>query len=68
MIFRDICAKADVTQEILLKTFSTMLTGLALDYYYLKTNINTATTFDKVYKSIRIYFEGAKHKKNVLSK
>ena len=67
-IFRDICARADVLQEILLKAFSTMLTSLALDYYYSNTSISIVATFDKVCESIGIYFEGAEYKRSVLSK
>ena len=47
-IFHDICPKANVPQEILLKAFPTMLTSLGLDYYYLNTNISATATFDKV--------------------
>lgn len=57
MIFHDICAKANVPEEILLKTFLTMLTSIAVDYYYSNTNIIFATTFDEIYDSIQIYFE-----------
>ena len=51
-IFHDICARIDVSQDILFKAFITMPTGLVLDYYYLNTSINTAATFDKVCESI----------------
>ena len=67
-IFHDIGARADIPQKILLKAFLTMLTSLALDYYYSNTSISTAATFDKVCDSIRTYFEGAEYKKSVLSK
>lgn len=46
--FCDICARADILEEILLKVFSTIFTGLALDYYYSNTSITTAAMFDKV--------------------
>lgn len=67
-IFRDIYDRANIPQEILLKSFSTILTGLALDYYYWNTSIKTTVIFDKVCESIQIYFKRAKYKRRVLSK
>lgn len=68
IIFHDICARANVPQEILLKTFPIMLTGLTLDYYYLNTSISTIGTFDKICNLIQTYFEGAKYRRSVLSR
>ena len=67
-IFHDICARADVPHEIKLKEFSTMVTGLALEYYYSNVSISTSVTFDEVCNSIRTYFEGSEHRKSVLSR
>ena len=67
-IFHDICSRANVPPEAKIKAFSTMLKGLALDYYY--SNISTSGTmnFDQVCNSIRNYFERAEYKQSVLSK
>ena len=45
-----------------------MLKGLALDYYYSNVSISTAATFDEICDSIRTYFEGAEHRRSVLSR
>lgn len=68
-IFHDICTRADVPPEARLKAFPTMLKGLALDFYYSNVSISgTATTLDQVCYSIQAYFEGAEHKRSVLSR
>ena len=67
-IFHDICARVDISQDILLKTFSTILTGLILDYYYSNISISIAATFEEVCDSIQTYFERAEYKKSVLFK
>ncbi len=51
-IFHEICARADVPYEIKLKAFLTMLTVLALDYYYSNVIINAEVTLDEVCDSI----------------
>ena len=51
-IFHDICARADVPDEIKLKAFLTMLTALALDYFYSNISISAAITLDEVCDSI----------------
>lgn len=62
-IFYNICVRANVLHEAKMKVFSTMLKGLALDYYYLNISTNTVTmNFDQVCISIRNYFKGAKYK------
>lgn len=68
MIFPNICVRVDVSQEILLKAFSIIVTGLALDYYYSNTSINTSALFNKVGDSIETNFRGAKYKRNILFK
>ncbi len=68
-IFHDICSRSDVPLEAKMKTFPTMLKGLALDYYY--SNISTrvvALNFDQVCNSIRNYFKRAEYKQSVFSK
>ena len=39
-IFHDICLRADVPLKTKIKTFLTMLKGLALDYYYSNISIS----------------------------
>ncbi len=67
-IFHDICARADVPHEIKLKAFPTMLTGLALDYYYPNVSISTSVTLDEFSDLIQTYFEGVEYRRNVLSR
>lgn len=65
-IFYDISAGADVFQNILLKTFLTMLTALTLDHYYSKTSISITAIFVKVFDLIPTYFKGIEYKNRVL--
>lgn len=68
-IFYNIYSRADVLSKAKVKTFSIIFKDLALDYYY--SNINTSTiaiNFDKVYNSIKNYFEGVEYKQSVLLK
>jgi hypothetical protein len=51
-----------------LKAFSTMLKGLALDYYYSNMSTGTPIIFDEVCFSLRNYFEGAEYRRSILSK
>jgi hypothetical protein len=67
-IFHDMCDRADVPQSAKLKAFSTMLKGLALDYYYSNMSTGTLIIFDKVCFSLRNYFEDAEYKRSILSK
>jgi hypothetical protein len=62
------CDRADVSQSAKLKAFSTMLKGLALDYYYSNMSTGILITFDEVCFSLRNYFEGAEYKRSILSK
>lgn len=68
VIFYDIYAKVDISQEILLKAFPNMLIGLAINYYDLNTRIRIIAIFDKVCKIIQICFEGVEYKKSILFK
>jgi hypothetical protein len=67
-IFHDMCDRADVLQSAKLKAFSTMLKGLALDYYYSNMSTGILITFDEVCFSMRNYFEGAEYRRGILFK
>lgn len=67
--FHDIYSKADVPAEAKIKTFPTMLKGLALDYYYAKIIVNgRPSNLELICAGIRSYFEKAEHRRSVLSK
>lgn len=52
-----------------MKTFSTILKSLVLDYYYLNISTNIIIiNFDQVCNSNKNYFERSKYKQNVFSK
>jgi hypothetical protein len=67
-IFHDMCDRADVSQSAKLKAFSTMLKGLAFDYYYSNMSTDIFIIFDEVCFSMRNYFEGAEYRRSILSK
>ncbi len=70
IIFNDICRRANVSHEIKLLAFFTMLKRLALNYYY--SNMNTCTiilsTYDEVCFQMKNYFENVEYKKSILFK
>ncbi len=69
IMFNDMCDRVDVSSEIKLKAFLTMLKKLALNYYYANIiNSKTSFTFDNVCISMTNYFEDAEHKRNILNK
>jgi hypothetical protein len=69
IMFNDMCDRVDVSSEVKLKAFLTMLKKLALNYYYANvTSSKTSFTFDDVCASITNNFEGAEYKRNILNK
>lgn len=68
-IFNNINNRADILFKVCMKAFSTILKAFILDYYYSNIGITSLTmNFDQVYYLIRVYFKGAKYKRNILSK
>lgn len=60
-IFYNIYIKANIVPKAKIKTFSIILKGLALDYYYLNISISgIAINFNRVYYLIKNYFERLK--------
>ena len=55
-IFLDICKRADVPEEALMRAFPTMLKGLALDRYY--NALLSQRTYQEAYNNIRGFFKG----------
>ncbi len=70
IMFNDMCDRVDVSSEIKLKAFSTMLKELAFDYYYanVTSSKNASFTFDDVCISMMNYFEDAEYKRSILNK
>ena len=69
-IFHDLCDRTDIPWEARIKAFPIMLKDRALDFYYhsCKPQIHKATTFEGLSDSVRQYFEGPEHRRNVLQK
>jgi hypothetical protein len=70
-MFNDMCDRIDVSFEVKLKAFFTMLKRLALNYYYAKmiNKIkNHSITFDDVCVSMMNYFENVEYKRSLLNK
>ena len=66
-IFTDLCQKADIPKQEFSQAYSTMLRGLALNYYYTNFKSNPLSIlFDKLYKAIYNYFKGLEYKRNIL--
>ncbi len=70
IMFNDMCDRVDVSLELKLKAFFTMLKRLALNYYYanVTSSKNDSFTFDDVCISIMSYFEDAEYKRSILNK
>ncbi len=70
IMFNDMCDRINVSSEIKLKAFSTMLKELAFDYYYANVinSKNASFTFDDVCISMMNYFEDAEYKRSILNK
>ena len=67
-IFHDICGRAEISHEVKIKTFSTMLIGDTLDYYYANIDSESQATFDEICYTIRSNFETAEWKRRMLFK
>ncbi len=70
-MFNDMCDRINVSFETKLKAFSTMLKGLALNYYYANMtskNKNRSIIFDDVCVSMMNYFEDVEYKRSILNK
>ncbi|SLM40342.1 hypothetical protein LPUS_11101 [Lasallia pustulata] len=66
IIFVDHCERAEVPQNALSKAFPTMLTGIALEFYY--TNCQGKYhMLNKLFAVLKNYFKGDEHKRNKLS-
>src|SRR6202041_2790839 len=67
-IFTDLCQKADIPKQEFSQAYSTMLRGLALNYYYTNLKSNPfGVPFDKLYKATYNYFKGLEYKRNILT-
>ncbi len=67
-IFMDLCQKADIPKQEFSQAYSTMLCGLALDYYYTNLKSNPlGVPFDKLCKATRNYFKGLEYKRDILT-
>ena len=70
-VFNDLCSRADILKEVKSRAYSTILQGLALDYYYssiIKGIKTFSLLFYQMYNLTRSYFKGAKYKRGVLNK
>ena len=67
-IFHDICDRIDISHEVKIKIFPTMLTGDALNYYYSHIEHESWATFDEICYIVRSYFETTEHKRGILFK
>ncbi len=71
IMFNDMCDRVNVSFEIKLKAFLTMLKELALNYYYANMtskNKNRSIIFDDVCASMMNYFEDVEYKRSILNK
>ena len=67
-IFTDLCQKANIPKQEFSQAYSTMLCGLALNYYYTNLKSNPLSVpFNKLCKATRNYFKGLEHKHNILT-
>ncbi|SLM34286.1 hypothetical protein LPUS_03028 [Lasallia pustulata] len=65
-IFVDHCERAKVPPDALLKAFPIMLTGIALEFYYINCQ-GKYHTINDLFAIFKNYFKGDKHKRNKLS-
>ena len=67
-IFIDRYQKADIPKQEFGQAYSTILRGLALNYYYTNLKSNPiSVSFNKLYKAIHNYFKGLEYKRNILT-
>ena len=66
-IFINLCQKTDILKQEFNQAYSTILRGLAFDYYYINLKSNPfSVSFDKLYEVTRNYFKGLEYKRNIL--
>lgn len=69
IIFYDVCAKFNVLSKTKFKIFLIMFKNMILNYYYANFNaVETSIILVNACETMKIYFENAEHKKNVLTK
>jgi hypothetical protein len=67
-IFIDFCQKANILKQEFSQAYSTILRGLALDYYYTNLKSNPfSVSFDKLYEATRNYFKGSEYKRDIFT-
>ena len=67
-IFTDLYQKADILKQEFSQAYSTILRGLVLNYYYTNLKSNPlSVSFDKLYESIRNYFEESEYKRDIFT-
>ncbi|RKF64369.1 putative glycosyl transferase [Erysiphe neolycopersici] len=64
-IFIDLASKSEIPQDALPTAFSTMLKGMALEYYYSCCQGSTLT-ISQLIKRFQEHFEGEEHRRNML--
>jgi hypothetical protein len=65
-IFTDLYQKANIFKQEFSQAYSTILRGLALDYYYINFKSNPfSVSFNKLYEATRNYFEGSEYKRDI---
>src|SRR6202030_871545 len=67
-IFTDLCWKANIPKQEFSQAYSTILRGLALNYYYTNLKSNPlGVPFNKLCKAIYNYFKGPEYKRDILT-
>ncbi|KHJ31236.1 hypothetical protein EV44_g3404 [Erysiphe necator] len=64
--FIDLASKSEIPQDALPTAFSTMLKGMALEYYYSCCQGSTLT-ISQLIRRFQEHFEGEEHRRNMLS-
>ena len=64
-IFMDLCTRAEIPQGLLHTAFPTMLTSMALEYYYSSCQGVSLTT-EQLFERFQSHFEGEEHRRNML--
>ena len=64
----DFCQKANISKQEFSQAYSTILHGLALDYYYINLKSNPLSVpFNKLCKAIYNYFKGLEYRRDILT-
>ena len=64
-IFHNICGRANIPHKAKTKAFSTILKGLALNFFYLNNTINKLS-FQDICSAIWTYFKSLEYKRGIL--